>query len=304
MKNMKRLSKVFVVLLVAIALTACGKKDGGKAEFKIGYASSGLNHPFQITLRDGVLEKAKELNVEVIVVDAQDDTAKQISSIEDLIQQKVNLIIINPVDSDAVATSIAAANKENIPVITVDRGANEGEVLTHIASDNVEGSKLAGDFIAESIGNKGNVVEIQGQPGAASARDRGKGFNDAIAAHPEIKNVYSQPADWDRNAAMTVMENALESNPDVVAVFAHNDEMALGALRAVESKGLQDKVIVVGFDAIDEAVTSVQEGKLAATIEQQPKLMGSLAVENAVKYLKTQEKLPEFIPVELKLVKK
>lgn len=283
---------------------SASSNQNDKGKIVIGFASSGLNHPFQLSLKDGAQKAADKAGVKLVVVDAQDDPAKQQSDIEDLIQQKVSLIIINPVDSDAIVPAVQKCNDANIPVITVDRNSTGGNVLTYIASDNVAGAKMAAEYIAQMIGGKGNVVEIQGQAGSSAARDRGKGFHDGLSKYPDIKIVYSQPADWDRNKAMNVMQNALQAHKDIKAVFAHNDEMALGAMRAVEAAGLQGKVIIVGFDAIDEAVSAIKDGKMDATIQQQPELMGETAVNKALDYLKNKTKLPKFIPIDLKLIKK
>ncbi|PNR96986.1 ribose ABC transporter substrate-binding protein RbsB [Petrotoga sp. 9PWA.NaAc.5.4] len=266
---------------------------------KVGLSISTLNNPFFVDLANGARDKAKELGVELIIVDARDDSAKQLNDVEDLISQKVNIILINPTDSDAVVAAIEEANNANIPVITVDRGASGGKVLLHIASDNVAGGRMAGAFIAEQIGAKGKVIELVGIPGTSSARDRGKGFNDEIAKYPNIKVVARQTANYNRAEGLVVMENLLQAHPDVNAVFAHNDEMALGALEAIKAAGKIDDIIVVGFDATPDALESVKRGELAATIAQQPYLMGSLAVEKAVEYLQTGT---IYFPVELQLV--
>lgn len=307
----KSIALVFLMFMLTMVFTGCGDKQGdaqagGEKDedtITIGFSSSGLNHPFQITLKDGILKAAEKADVKVIVVDAQDDPAKQISNVEDLIQQEVDLIIINPTDSEALIPAVEKANKADIPVITVDRSVSGGEVSTHIASDNVEGAKMAAKYIAKRLDGKGNVVEIQGQPGASAARDRGRGLHEGLEEYADIKIVYSQPADWDRNKAMNTMQNALQSNPDIDAVFAHNDEMALGALRAIESAGLKGKIVVVGFDAIDEAVDAVKAGDMDATIAQQTELMGETSLNTALEIL-NGEQLPDFVPVELQVIEK
>ncbi|MBL7575075.1 substrate-binding domain-containing protein [Peptoniphilus asaccharolyticus] len=178
------------------------------------------------------------------------------------------MLLINPTDSDAVAAAVMNANQAGIPVITLDRASNGGEVLSHIASDNVAGGKMAGEHIIKLLEGKGNVVELEGIPGSSSARERGQGFNEAIEGS-ELQVVAKQTANYDRTEGLSVMENILQANTDIQAVFAHNDEMALGALEAIKSSGKDIKV--VGFDATDDAVKSVEAGELAATIAQQPK---------------------------------
>ena len=265
---------------------------------KVGLVLSTLNNPFFVTLKEGAEEKANELGVELIVLDSQNDPAKELSNVEDLITQGVALILINPTDSDAVGSAIKAANDAAIPVITLDRGANAGDVITHIASDNIAGGKMAGEFIIEKLGGKGKVVELEGIAGTSAARDRGQGFNEAIATS-DIEVVAKQVADFDRTKGLSVMENILQAQPEINAVFAHNDEMALGALKAIEVSGRE--ILVVGFDATDDAVKAVQAGDMAATVAQQPALIGSLGVEAAVKHL-SGEALDAYIPVELMLV--
>ncbi|CAM2903201.1 ribose ABC transporter substrate-binding protein RbsB [Paenibacillus sediminis] len=308
---MKKWSIVSVLLALFLILSACStEKDSGTAKsagssggkIKIGLAISTQNNPFFVTLKEGAQAAADKAGAELIVLDAQDDTAKQISNVEDLIEQKVNVILINPTDSDAVVTAVESANKANIPVITVDRAANGGKVVSHIASDNVKGGQMAGDYILELLGGKGNITELQGIAGTSAARDRGDGFHKAVDNKDGVKVVASQPADFDRAKGLTVMENILQSNSDIQAVFAHNDEMALGALQALDSFGKKD-VIVVGFDATDDAVKAVNEGKLAGTIAQKPKLIGEKAVETAIK-VANGETVESSIPVELELIKK
>lgn len=323
---MKRFARILVALLTIGMLAACSSGGSGSsttpspapstgsgtntgsqpapaAETKtLGLAVSTLNNPFFVDLRDGAQAAADAAGMKLVVMDAQDDPAKQISQIEDLITQKVDALLINPTDSDAIVTAVESANKANIPVITVDRGANGGKVAAHVASDNVLGGKMAGELIVELIGGKGKVAELEGIPGASAARDRGEGFHQAVDGVEGIEVVAKQPADFDRAKGLTVMENILQANPDIVAVFAHNDEMALGALEAIAAAGKSEQIKVVGFDATDDAVKAVQEGRMAATVAQKPKDIGRLGVETAVKILKG-ESVDEYIPVPLELVK-
>ena len=265
----------------------------------IGLSISTLNNPFFVTLNDAAKAKADSLQAKLTVVDAQNDASKQAADVEDLIQQGVKLIIINPVDSAAVASAIESANKAGIPVITVDRSAGGGKVISHIASDNVAGGKLAGKYMLKSIAAGSDVAMLEGVAGSSAAIERGEGFTKAVEG--KVKIVASQTADFDRSKGLSVMENILQANPNIKAVFAQNDEMALGALEAIAAA--KKDIIVIGFDATADAVAKVKEGKLAATVEQQPKLIGEQAIDAAVKYL-NGEQVPASIPVELKLVTK
>jgi ribose transport system substrate-binding protein len=284
---------VFVLLVLFVSTFSFG--------VKIGLSVSTLNNPFFVDLANGAEDKANELGVELLVVDARDDPAKQLNDIEDLILQRVDMILVNPTDSDAIVSAIEEANDAKIPVITVDRSANGGKVLLHIASDNVAGGRMAGSFIAEQLGGKGKVIELVGVPGTSSARERGQGFNEEISKYPGIEVVARQTANYNRAEGLTVMENLLQAYPDVDAVFAHNDEMALGALEAIKAAGKLQDIIVVGFDATPDALASVESGELSATIAQQPYTMGELAVEKAYEYLTTET---IYFPVPLQLVTK
>lgn len=310
---MKRITWMLVALFLTGILSACSKSTptpapaapatpAASSTKTIGLAVSTLNNPFFVDLRDGAQAAADKAGFKLTVVDAQNDSAKQVSQIEDLITKKVDLILINPTDSNAVVPAIEQANKANIPVITVDRGAAGGKVVAHVASDNVAGGKMAGDLIVQLTGGKGQIVELEGIAGTSAARDRGKGFHDAVDSKADLKVVAKQPADFDRAKGLKVMENILQANPDIVAVFAHNDEMALGALEAIKAAGKEAQIKVVGFDATADAVKAVQEKKLAATVAQKPKDIGRLGVETAAKVLKG-EKVEASIPVALELVK-
>lgn len=293
------------VLLIGCSTEAPGKTEdvnGGSQGLKIGLSISTQNNPFFVTLVEGAKAEATKQGVALVVVDAQDDSAKQISDIEDLIQQGVNVIIVNPTDSAAVAAAIESANKANIPVITVDRSADSGKVVAHIASDNVAGGKMAGEYILELLNGKGKVVELEGIPGSSAARERGQGFHEAVDNQSGIEVAAKQTADFDRAKGLAVMENIIQGTPEINAIFAHNDEMALGALQALEAAGLKD-VVVVGFDATDDAVKAVEEGKMSATVAQKPGVMGEIAIQTAVKVI-NGEKVESFIPVDLELVKK
>ncbi|WP_411679616.1 ribose ABC transporter substrate-binding protein RbsB [Clostridium thailandense] len=298
------LSLALTGIIAMAGFTGCGNKaeqqgaQGGDKK-KIGMVVSTLNNPFFVSMKDGATKKAKELGYNLVVVDSQNDASKERSNVDDLLQQGVAAIIINPTDSDAVGNSIKAANDKKIPVLTVDRKANTGDVVAHIASDNVKGGKMAADFILEKLGGKANIVELQGLPGASATRDRGKGFHEGVDNKANVKVVASQAADFDRQKGLNVMENIMQATPQFDAVFAHNDEMALGAVKALKGK----KVLVVGFDGNDDAKKAVESGDMAATVAQQPDLMGSLAVENAVKVIKG-ESVQKEIPVDLKLIKK
>ncbi|BCB05166.1 ribose ABC transporter substrate-binding protein RbsB [Bacillus sp. KH172YL63] len=266
-------------------------------DIKIGLSVSTLNNPFFVSMKNGVKDEAKKQGMEVVVVDAQNDAAKQINDVEDLIQQGVNVLLINPTDSAAISTAVQSANSLGIPVVTLDRSAEKGDVATLVSSDNEKGGEMAGEYLVEQLGEGAKVAELEGVPGASATRERGAGFHNI--ADEKLDVVAKQTANFDRTEGLNTMENLIQGNPDIKAVFAHNDEMALGALQAIQSSGRD--VLVVGFDGNEDAMTSIRNGNLSATVAQQPEKIGSLAVQAGADVL-SGKKVEENIPVPLKLV--
>ncbi|MCR1992396.1 ribose ABC transporter substrate-binding protein RbsB [Bacillus subtilis] len=282
---MKKAVSVILTLSLFL-LTACSleppqwakpSNSGNKKEFTIGLSVSTLNNPFFVSLKKGIEKEAKKREMKVIIVDAQNDSSKQTSDVEDLIQQGVDALLINPTDSSAISTAVESANAVGVPVVTIDRSAEQGKVETLVASDNVKGGEMAAAFIADKLGKGAKVAELEGVPGASATRERGSGFHNI--ADQKLQVVTKQSADFDRTKGLTVMENLLQGHPDIQAVFAHNDEMALGALEAINSSGKD--ILVIGFDGNKDALASIKDGKLSATVAQQPELIGKLATEAA-----------------------
>lgn len=300
---MKKTLTVFTALAL-LFLSACSleppewakpNKEKG-TDIKIGLFVSTLKNPFFVSLKNGVVKEAKKQGIEVIVVDAQDDSAKQTNDVEDLLQQGVDALLINPADSSAISTAVQSANSLGIPVVTLDRSAENGKVETLVASDNVKGGQMAADFIVQQLGKGAKVAELEGVPGASATRERGSGFHKT--ADDKLNVIAKQTADFDRTKGLNVMENLLQGNPDIQAVFAHNDEMALGAIEAIRSSGKE--ILVVGFDGNEDAVKAVQAGDMSATIAQQPELIGKLAVQ-AARDILNGKKVEKAIPAPLKL---
>ena len=294
----KFLSIILIIIMSAMTLVGCQQKSDSSVK-KIGFIVSTLNNPFFVDLKSGIEERAKELGYEVVVLDSQNDPAKEVSNMEDLTVKDVDIVLLNPVDSDSAVASVMIANNYELPVVTVDRAANGGDVVTHIASDNAVGGSMAAQYLIDQLDGKGNIVELEGTAGSSAARDRGQGFDDKIA-ESNMNIIAKQIADFDRTQGLTVMENILQSKSDIDAVFAQNDEMALGAQKALEDMGMKD-VLIVGFDATDDAVEAVKNGTMAATVAQQPLLIGEAAV-NAIDKILKGDKVDDFIPVELKLI--
>jgi len=286
--------------LISAAVVSASFSATVMAQDSIAMVVSTLNNPFFVTMKEGAEAKAKTLGYELIVLDSQNDPSKELANVEDLTVRGVKAILINPTDSDAVSNAIRMANRADIPVLTLDRGASRGKVVSHIASDNVAGGEMAGQYIADTVGANAKVIQLEGIAGTSAARERGKGFMQAVAKN-KMDLLGSQPADFDRTKGLNVMENMLAANPNAQAVFAQNDEMALGALRAVQASGKD--VLIVGFDGTKDGIAAVNRGILGATIAQQPALIGSLGVEAADKVLKGQS-VEKSIAVPLKVITK
>ena len=304
MRTRATLLVVLILAILAAVLAAGCQRGGGGGEGggpRIGLSISTLNNPFFVTLRNGAQDAAKKEGAELIISDAQNDAATQQDDVQNYVTQQVDAILVNPVDSEAIVPAVQAANQADIPVIALDRGASGGEIVTLIASDNVEGGRIAGEELIKLVGS-GPVAQLEGIPGASPTRDRGQGFEEAINGQDAVELVASQTANFDRAEGLNVTENILQSNPEIKGIFAQNDEMALGAVRALGNRAGTD-VKIVGFDGIEDALKAVQDGKMNATVAQQPDRIGSLGVENAIKVV-DGESVEKNIPVPVKLVTK
>ena len=303
---LKKIALAAMIGAALISVAGCGssdKKAAGSAsaskKVTIGFSVSTQNNPFFVTMANSVKAAADKAGVNVKIVDAQNDPAKQSNDIADLLQGNISVLIVNPVDSAAISNSVIAANKAKIPVITIDRSSDKGEVAAHIASNNVKGGEMAAEYIVSKLGEGTPVAELEGIPGASASRERGQGFHNV--ADSKLKVLAKQNADFDRSKGLTVAENILQANPDVKAIFAQNDEMALGAVSA--AKAANKQVFIIGFDGTDDGIKAVNDGSMAATIAQQPDKMGEIGVETAIKLAKG-ENVDKNIAVDLKLVEK
>jgi len=292
--KMTKLTALAVLLSATVSANALAKDT-------LALVISTLNNPFFVSLKEGAQKEADKLGYNLVVLDSQNNPAKELANVQDLSVRGTKLLLINPTDSNAVGNAVKMANQANIPVITLDRVAAQGKVVSHVASDNRLGGKMAGDYIAKRVGDNAKIIELAGIAGTSAARERGEGFKTAADAHKFVI-LASQPADFDRTKGLNVMQNLLTAHPDVQAVFAQNDEMALGAMRALQTAGKSD-VVVVGFDGTADGVKAVQGGKLAATVAQQPEQIGVIGVQTADKVLKGQQ-VQAINPVDLKLVTK
>lgn len=298
--NKKIFSVGLMLMMLMTSFIGCGRDN----KPKIGMVVSTLNNPFFVNMKDGAEKEAEKLGYDLVVLDSQNDPAKERANVEDLVQLGVIALLINPTDSDAVVKTVEVANKSNIPVITLDRQANGGKITSHIASDNIKGGEMAAEYVLDKFKDeKGpiNVVEIQGIPGASATRDRGEGFHNIMDKNDKFNFISIQAADFDRQKGLQVMENIIQANPNIQVVFAHNDEMALGAVKAIKASEIN--ALVIGFDGNDDAKDSIDANEMTATIAQQPDLIGELGVELANKIYKG-ESIKDKIAADLKVYTK
>ncbi len=299
--------------ILSITLLSCqrGSDQAGGAP-RIAFVMKTANNPFFIEMQKGAEAAAKKLGVNLIVQAAERevDVEKQMQIVENLIQTKVAALCVTPSGSREIIPAIEKANRAGIPVIIIDTrvdakalSESQGKIASFIGSDNYEGGKLAGEFIVKRLGGKGKVAVLEGIPGHETGDSRLRGFREVIKSTPGIEIVASQTANWERDQGFNVFQNILQSHPDVQAVFACSDLMALGAVEAIAAAKKTGQITVVGFDASSEAREAVGRGTMEATVAQSPSEMGALAVENASHLIKG-EGIKDEIVVPIKLVTK
>lgn len=304
--------RILASLMAAASMLACNRgEQAKKAGPTVALVVKTLNNAFFIEMEKGARAAAESLGIQLVVQspEREIDVEKQMQIVENLIERKVDVLLLVPSGSREIVPAIGKANAANIPVVTVDtradaaalRAAN-AKIATFIGSDNVEGGRIAGEFVAQKLGGKGKLAVLEGIPGHETGDSRLRGFREAIAKHPGLSIVASQTANWERDQAFNVTQDILQSHPEIQAIFACNDVMALGAIEAIGAAGKTKSIAVVGFDAQDDARTAIREGRMAATIAQNPREMGRLAVISAARLLRG-ESLPADQPVPIQLVK-
>ena len=296
-KLRKTLAVVASATLLCTSLTACNRDSGGtdaagnhtatgSASAKtITFALSTQANPFFVQMRESAQKKADELGLAINFQDAADDSATQSNQLANAAASGTGVVIINPTDSDAMASAVQQLVDEKIPVVAVDRAVNNANVASYIASDNETGGKQAAKVLSDAINGEGEILVLQGKTGSSASRERGKGFDEGLKDNPNIKVVAKQTAEFERAKGLDVTTNLLQAHPNVKAIFAENDEMALGAIEALGSKAGKD-VKVIGFDGAEDALKAIKDGRMYASIAQQPVKMAEQAVIEASKLLK------------------
>lgn len=279
---------IILVFLFGLIVSCYNKK--GKNNIIVGVSYQNLQNEFIINIQDAIRKKAKELNIDLIELDAQGKSENQISQVENLIALDVDAVILNPCDKEGSAPAVDIAVRDKKPIIVVNSVvANLHKANAFVGSNDAEAGRIATQYIMNLLGGKGNIAVIHGLNGHSAEVQRTEGIRQTISKYPEVKIMVEQTANWDRAQGMALMENWLASSRKIDAVIAQNDEMALGASKAIEAAGKQQEIKVIGIDAIDDALRSVSEGKMAATVFQDAKGQGSLAVELAKKIVQKQK---------------
>jgi ribose transport system substrate-binding protein len=287
-------------LLAAFALAGCAKQ-AATTRPQVGVTLLTEAHVFYQDLKRGMQRAADSLGIDLHFVAGEWDLARQTSQVENFITQKMNAIVIAPVDSRGIVSAVEEANRAGIPVFTADIAAAGGEVTAHVASDNAQGGRLVGEFLARRLNGRGRVA-ILDQPTVTSVIDRVRGFREAITRYPGIVVVAAPAVERGlREVAKQKTDNLLQSHPDLDAIFGSNDDCALGALASIRAAG-KTRIVIVGFDATPEAQAAIRENSpLLADAIQYPEIIGRRTVEAIAARLRG-ETVARLIPIPVGLV--
>ena len=295
----------WIALPVLLALLLTPQPAAAQKPLRMGLIVKNLVNPFWVYMRQGAEVAAKKYGVELTTYapTKPDNVEEQIRIMEDLIQKKVDAIIIVPADSNGIVPGIERANAANIPVALANSNAFGGKVITFTGVENYAGMVQVAEYMVKKLGGKGSVVILEGVPGAQTAMDRKQAADDVLKKYPDIKVLASQTALNQRGEGMSVMENLLQRFPSIDAVFGTNDEMALGAVEALDAAKRLDKTMVSGFDCNNDAVLAISQGRMVVTLDQQPGEQAASALEAAVQFLQGKE-VPKRIVTPAALVDK
>lgn len=293
---MKKIILLLSVAFMTMSLFAQGNEEKTATDkISIGFSQCTLDSPFYVALMDAAKEEAKTHGVAFTYLDAQNDVQKQNNDIMDLINKGVDVLLINPVDPEGVTPSVESAQRAGIPIVSVDRSIS-GDIDSLIGRDNKVMGKVAGDLAVELLGGKGKaqgkILEVQGAAGGSVMMARRDGFHQAVDQETGITVIQSPYCDYVRSKAVKATQDIIQAHPDIDLIYAHNDDMALGALQVFEQNG--KNVHVVGVDGLMEAVKAIMDGRYDGTAMNDPAVLGKLAVQTAIK-LANGESVETFI---------
>lgn len=292
--KLKKAMALMVSSLMTLSIVSCGSANGSTTKtgnsdtlFTIGFSNCSQDTPFFANMTPIIEKYAKTKNIKVISLNADNDVSKQNKDIQDLLSQGIDILITNPVNEDGPSAGIEACERAKVPVITVDKNVKSGNV-SWVGRDNKEMGRLVGERLIELLGGaenaKGTVLEIQGTAGSTTMMNRRDGFHEALEKAPNLKIVQSSYCDYDRSKAIPATQDLLQANKDVVAIFGHNDDMAIGAAQVCREQGQKD-ILVCGVDGLMEAVLKAEANEYACTASNDPVLMGETAVDTAIKIM-------------------
>jgi inositol transport system substrate-binding protein len=302
-----KFNPVYCVLIAGSVLLGCNQSGGGESggenagkKLVVGATMLSMQNEFIVNVSDEMESRAKALDVDLITVDAERSALKQVEQVESFIAQGVDAIIMNPCEVEASSPAVKLAMNAKIPIINVN-SETSAKPTAFVGSDDTESARIAMKYIAEKLGGKGNVLIMHGFMGQAAQLKRDAGAKEVLKANPGLKLLAEQSGEWDRAKAMSLTENWIQSYGNQInAIFAHNDEMGMGAVKALEAAGLKNKVIVISVDAIPDALQAVKKGTLDATIYQNAAQQGGTAIETAIKAAKKEAfKKEVLIPFQL-----
>ncbi len=301
--------KFSIIFFLICIFLGCKEKNSDKTETEqsigvVGVSMLSLQNEFIVNVKDALVENAKKRNIKLIVTDAQRSADRQVQQVETFISQGVDAIILNPCEVEASSPAIAKAKAAKIPIINVN-SETRLEPDAFVGSRDEESAEIAMEHIAKLINHSGNIVIMEGYMGQAAQIKRADGAKKVLLKYPNIKVIADQTAEWDRAKGMTLMENWIQSYGEKIdAVFAHNDEMGMGALQALEQAGIKDKVVLVSIDAIADALQAVSDGRLDGTVYQDAKGQGGGAIEMALNIINKKPLVNSKIFIPFRLVTK
>ena len=302
-----RISKLSALALAATLVGGVSAQElpklAAKASYKVGFAQTESNNPWRIAETQSMKDAAANCKWDLVYTDAAGSAAKQVADVESMIAQKVDVIVLAPREEKPLIPAVMKAKRAGIPVILIDRNVDQNVALagrdyvTFIGSDFIDQGRRAGEWLIKAVGGKATIVELEGTTGSSPANDRKKGFDDIVKKQPGMKIVASQSGDFSRDKGRQVMQTLLQAHPGLTAVYAHNDEMAVGAIAALEAAGKKpgQDVTVVSIDGTKDALTAIVAGKMGATVQSSP-FFGPISCETVKRYAKG-EKIEPWVKV-------
>lgn len=310
--NVFRYSLFYIALFFVVLTSACQKSDENinhlnspnkDSQKRMAVVISTLNNPWFVVLAETARDRAQELGYKATIFDSQNDPAKEASHFENIIASQYNAILFNPTDADGSIANVRKSKVAGIPVFCMDREINATDAATsQILSDNYAGAVKLGQYFVKALDKEGTYIELLGLVGDNNTWNRSKGFHSVVDRYPGLRSVAQQSADFDRAKALDVTASILQAHPNIDAVFAGNDAMAMGAYQALVASNKTEQVKVFGFDGADDAINLIAEGKMTATAMQFPKVMARTAAQSADAYINGKRDFPQKIPVSVELV--